>query len=372
VVHRVSISAPLLFVRTVVIRDWRFLSVTMISCAVAAIVASFQFSVFTSFLRAGAVIPRTVGADFWIVARSVECFDFPDPIREDYGATLARYVPGARFRRVVFGFAPWRSPLGNRGNVAIVGIDDANLPETGFAADQSDLGRLDIHPQDGRLITASIADTSFHLSHTVDNLPAFLGAPYVLVPFDAARRLLRMDPSSTSFLIGNYGDGAPVGFEAVRAQAALQFPEVSLVTGDEFEASSSLYWQKKTGAGAAILLAAVLAALLMIILLANGISRFIQRYHQDLLSLLGHGASEREISSIIVLVSVLIASVTSLAALFITPLTILLARPLLPWVFFRVVDMWLPLLALLLAAVVAILSSRRSVAAFGPEAVFRS
>lgn len=370
--HRVSISAPLLFVRTVVIRDWRFLSVTMISCAVAAIVASFQFSVFTSFLRAGAVIPRTAGADFWIVARSVECFDFPDPIREDYGATLARYVPGARFRRVVFGFAPWRSPLGNRGNVAIVGIDDANLPETGFAADQSDLGRLDIHPQAGQLITASIADTSFHLSHVVNNLPTFLGAPYVLVQFDAARRMLRMDPNSTSFLIGNYENGVPAEFEALRARASIRFPEVSLVTSEEFEASSSLYWQKKTGAGAAILLAAVLAALLMIILLANGIARFIQRYHQDLLSLLGHGASEREISSIIILVSVLIASVTSVAALLVTPLTIFVARPLLPWVFFSVGDMWLPLLALLVAACVAILSSRRSVAAFGPEAVFRS
>jgi hypothetical protein len=209
---RVPLMPAILFTRTVITRDWRFLSVTMTSCAVAAIVAMYQYSVFTSFLRAGAVIPRVVGADFWVTARSVECFDFPDPISEDYGATLARYVPGAHFRRVVFGFAPWRSPLGNSGNVAIVGIDDAGLPESGFAADRSDLARLDIPSKPARFIEASIADTTLHLSHTVDTLPTFLGAPYVLVPFEAGRRMLRMDPNSASFLIGNFGEGDAASF----------------------------------------------------------------------------------------------------------------------------------------------------------------
>lgn len=365
-------SAPLLFVRTVVARDWRFLSVTLVSCAVAAVVASFQYSVFTSFLRAGAVIPRTVGADFWITARTVQCFDFPDPIGEDYAATLARYVPDARFRRVVFGFVPWRSPDGRRGNVAIVGIDNSGLPDTGFAADRSDLGRLDISSKAGAYIEASIADTTMHLARTVDTLPTFLGAPYIMVPFETGRRLLRMDPTSTSFLIGNFGASGPRDFDRLRTLSDREFPEVSIVTASEFETSSSRYWQTKTGAGAAILLAAVLASLLMILLLANGISRFVQRYHQDLLSLLGHGADEREISTIITLVAFLIAGVTAVATLAVTPFVILATKPMLPWVGFRIVDMAMPLLAVGAAIGVSVLSSRRAVRAYGPEAVFRS
>jgi hypothetical protein len=365
-------GATFLFVRTVLARDWRFLSVTLMSCAVAAIVATFQYSVFTSFLRAGAVIPRTVGADFWITARSVECFDFPVPFSEDYGAALARYVPGANFRRVVFGFAPWRSPEGKRGNVAIVGMDDSGLPDAGFAADRSDLARLDISADPARFVEASIADTTLFHARTVDNLPTFLGAPYVVVPFETGRRMLGMEPNSTSFLIGNRGSASLGDFDALRTRADKLFPEVSLVSAGDFETSSSLYWQKKTGAGAAILLAAILAALLMVILLANGIARFIQRYHQDLLSLLGHGASEREISSIIALVAMLIAAVTAIAALIITPLAVLSTRFMLPWVFFRLIEMWLPLLAILGALGFAILSSRRAISAYGPEAVFRS
>ena len=240
-------------------RDWRFLSVTIISCAVAAVVASFRYSVFTSFLRAGAVIPRTVAADFWIVGSTVECFDFPDPFSEDYAAALARFTPDARYRRVVFGFAPWRSPIGRRGNVAIVGIDDSGLPDTGFAVDRSDLSRLDLPAQTGAYSEVTIAGTTLHMAKVVDNLPTFLGAPYVLVPFEQGRRMLQMDPNSTSFVIGNYGSAAPRDFAALRSKAETLFPDVSLLCGAEFEQSSSLYWQRKTGAGAAILLAAVLA-----------------------------------------------------------------------------------------------------------------
>jgi hypothetical protein len=370
--QRMTGSAPWLFSRIAVTRDWRFLSVTIISCAVAAVVASFQYSVFTSFLRAGAVIPRTVEADFWIVGRTVECFDFPDPFSEDYAAALARYTPDARYRRVVFGFAPWRSPEGRRGNVAIVGIDDSGLPETGFAVDRSDLSRLDLPEQASLYSEASIAGTTLHMARVVDNLPTFLGAPYVLVPFEQGRRMLRMDPNSTSFIIGNFGGAAPEDIAALRHRAEQLFPDVSLVGAGEFEQSSSLYWQRKTGAGAAILLAAVLAALLMVILLANGISRFIQRYHQDLLSLLGHGASEREVGAIIIMVAILIAAVTGVAAVAITPLAILSTQFMLPWVSFRLTDMLVPLAAIGGALAFAIISARRALSAYGPETVFRS
>lgn len=370
--RRLSGGAPWLFTRTVAIRDWRFLSVTIVSCAVAAIVASFQYAVFTSFLHAGAVIPRTVGADFWIVGRTVECFDFPDPFSEDYAAALARYVPEAEFRRVVFGFAPWRSPTGRRGNVAIVGIDGLEIPQTGFAVDRSDLSRLDLPDGLDSYAEASISGETLHLAQVVENLPTFLGAPYVLVPLERARTMLRMDPNSTSFIIGNFADGRPVDLQALRSRSDQLFPDVSLVTAAEFEASSSRYWQRKTGAGAAILLAAVLAALLMVILLANGISRFIQRYHQDLLSLLGHGASERDVLAIIMMVAVLIAGVTTIAALAVTPLAILSTNFMLPWVAFRLSDMAVPVAAIAGALLFAILSARRAVAAYGPETVFRS
>jgi len=366
------ITAPRLFIRTILARDGGFLAVTLLSCAVAAIVATFQYSVYTSFVRASAVVPRVLGGDFWVTAASVECFDFPDPLNEDYIGALAQYVPGATFRRVVFGFATWRSPTGRRGNVAVVGVDGTGLPDTGFAADRSDLARLDLAAKGGERFTqASISNTTLFLARTVDTMPTFLGAPYILVPFERGRELLRMDPSSTSFLIGSL-DGKRQDLTAARRAAALRFPEVTLLASGDFQASSSRYWQNKTGAGMAILLAAMLAGVLMAILLANGVLRFIQRYHNDLVSLLGHGADQRDISTIVAGIASLIAVVTMLSALIVTPFMILAFRPLLPWADFNLFDALVPLGAVIASLGVALIASRRSIAAFGPEAVFRS
>jgi lipoprotein signal peptidase len=365
-------SAPRLFIRTVLARDGAFLAVTLLSCAVAAVVATFQYSVYTSFVRASAVVPRVLGGDFWVTAATVECFDFPDPVSEDYAAALARYVPGATFRRVVFGFATWRSPTGRRGNVAVVGVDDSGLPDAGFAADRSDLARLDLSASDAaRYQQGSVSETTLHLARTVDTMPTFLGAPYIMVPFERGRELLRMDPSSASFLIGTLG-GAPRDLSAVQRATALRFPEVTLLPSGDFQASSSRYWQNKTGAGMAILLAALLAGVLMAILLANGVLRFIQRYHQDFVSLLGHGANQRDITLIVAGIATLIAGVTMLSALVVTPFMILGFRGLLPWATFNLFDALIPLSAVLMSLIVALMASRRSIAAFGPEAVFRS
>ena len=110
----------------------------------------------------------------------------------------------------------------------------------------------------------------------------------------------------------------------------------------------------------------------MAILLSNGVLRFIQRYHHDLVSLLGHGASQREITAIVAVVASLVAMVTSTVALLATPLLILVFRPLLPWVSFHASDAVIPLLAVLGALLIALVAARRAIAAFGPDVVFRS
>jgi hypothetical protein len=364
-----------LFVRAVVARDARFLGVTLLSCAVAAIVAAFQWSVYTSFVRTGAVAPQWLGGDVWISARTVECFDFPDPIAEDYGALAARYLPGVRFRRVAFGFVTWRSPTGRQGNVALIGVDGLALPDNGFVVDASDVERLDLGgAQSAGGTGAGLAtiggDTMIHVG-TIDALPTFLGAPYVVANFDRARELLRMDPASTAFLVGD-GSASPLALAAARAGLADRFPDVAVHSAEDFAQQSSSYWQSKTGAGLAILLAAILAGLLMAILLINGVLRFIQRYHQDMVSLLGHGAAQADIAAIVSGIAALIAGATAALALIATPLIVWAVQPILPWTAFHLIDALVPLAGMLAALGLAILASRRAIAAYGPEAVFRT
>ncbi len=371
-----SIAAPFALVRAVVIRDWRSLQVTLIACAVAAVVTAFQYQVYTSFVRAGSVGPRFIGGSVWVSAGSIECFDFPGVIGEDYAGLLARWFPGASTRRVAFGFAGWTSPSGRRGNVAVIGIDGATGPggaplaDTAFMADASDLARLNLNGGAGQL--ATLGGETMQLAGATARLPTFLGAPYVVTGFERARSLLRMDPGSAAFLVID----APGGDQAALAQsitaAQQHYPELTLRSQAAFAQSSARYWQLKTGAGAAILLAAVLASLLMMILLANGVLRFLQRYAQDLLSMLGHGAGQREVWLVAAGIAVVVAVLTTAAMLVLTPVMIIIARPLLPWVSFVAADTIAPVAAMLLALIAAIVSAGGAVRQYGPEAVFRT
>lgn len=356
--------------RRILLRDWRSLLVTLTACSIAGLIATFQYSVYVSFLAAGSAAPRAVGADLWLSPAGVECFDFPDTLNEDYAAAIHDLIPGARVRRIAFGFVPWRSPAGRRNNVALVGVDDLGVPPTSFLADRSDLSRLDLAGQlTDQSVRGSLADVTLDYAGARDDLASFLGVPYILVRFPVAREILRLDPATASYLAVDLPPGEPVPDFTAFAQ---RYPELTIRTSADFERSSAQYWERKTGAGLAILLAAVLATVLMVFLLANGVLRFIQQYQADFLSLVGHGAGPRDISSIISIVATaIIVSAVAISAVA-APVMATLLGGLLPWVEFRASDLIVPAFGGVLALAAARFSAARSLTSLGPEAVFRT
>lgn len=371
-----AIAAPQLFVAAVIQRDWRSLATTVFSCVVATTVATFQYSVYNSFIAASAVIPRVVEADYWVSAESVTAFDFPTPISEDYAASLAALFPQGETRRVTFGFVPWRSPAGKRSNVALVGIDGwrvngSPLPPNGFVANEADLARLDIAGRKG-LVEASIGTETLAFAGAIDSMSTYVGAPYVIADFATARRIIGGDPTGTAFLVGTFGGPPPTDWEGTVRDFGARHPDIRLHSRAEFEASSSNYWLTRTGAGLAIGLAAILAALLMVILLANGVLRFIQRYYPDLLSLLGHGATRNEIATVVAGIALATSAVTLAVAAVTTPALVLVFQPILPWVHFTLTDLLVPLGAAATAFIAAMLAARGAILGFAPDAVFRS
>lgn len=363
-------DAAWFFARIVLVQNWRSLAGTVVACGIAGVIATFQWAVFVSFFNAGSAAARAIGGDYWVSAAGVECFDFPDAIDEDYAGIVAREMPGARVRRVIFGFAPWRSPLGRRGNVALVGVDDLDVPPTGFVADRSDLARLDLAdaPAD-RSAQASIGDVTLDFAATRDDVATFLGVPYMFVRLETARQVLRADPSAVSYLAITVPPGSAVpDLDAL----ARHFPEIAIRPATAFQFSSAYYWEAKTGAGLAILLASALAGVLMVLLLVNGIMRFVQQHHGDLISVVGHGAGLREIVAVIAIVTAAIILVYLAVSAIATPLMIAALRGLLPWARFHVADLAVPLAGGIAAFAAAMLWVRRNIAQYSPDAIFRS
>lgn len=361
-------AAGLLFA-AIIRHDLRSLAFNMFACGIAATVATFQFAVFTSFLAAGAAAPRMLAPAAWISDRGVACFDFPTLISQEYAGPLLSELPGARFTRVLIGFTGWLSPDGSRGNVAVIGTDDSGLAPRHFRADASDLARLQLTP--GRS-EASIGGISVQLAGTTGQLATFLGAPYVVVPFDLARMALGAPRDSVSFLAVRFDGSVPADLAERLKRIEARFPEISARTGTDFEASSSRYWQNKTGAGAAILLAAVLAAMLMLILLINGVGRFVQRRQGDLVSMIGHGARPADIHLLLTAIAGFV-TLSSLAQAFVlVPVADALSSHWLPWVHFKPVDLVFAVVMALACLAASAWSATRDIKGIPADAIFRS
>lgn len=358
-----------MLLQALAMRDWRPLSVGIIASGIAATVATFQFAVFTSFLQAGAAAPRYLAADAWISAAGIACFDFPTLIDEDYAGAIRAEFPDASIRRVAFGFAGWISPTGQRGNVALIGVDRSNADPRSFEVDPSDTRRLDVAYVGAE---ASIGGRTMTYAGPTHGLATFLGAPYAVSGFEEARAVLGMAPGAAAFLAVDFPHGAPTDLVARLAHIEQRFPELSARSSEQFLSDSSTYWQAKTGAGAAILLAAMLASVLMVILLLNGVGRFMQRRNADFISMIGHGASDAQMAAVLIGVAgMLIAGALAMAA-FLVPAMNLIVRPFLPWVTLKLVDAAFALAVAGLCLVLAILSARRELKRFPPDAIFRS
>jgi hypothetical protein len=368
-IARANGSAVLLLVAAILRRDARSLIFGLAACAVAATVASFQFAVFTSFLAAGAAVPRFIGADAWIMARGVDCFDFPAPLAEGWAGTVLTDLPGARVRPVLVGFAGWDGPDGTAGNVLLVGLEGTGLAERQVMIDASDRARLRLAHADA---VGAIGGITVQPAAETRALASFLGAPYLIAPAATARRALGWPEGKVAYLAIDFPDGAPADLDDRLARIAARYPEISALSGADFTASSSRYWQAKTGAGAAILLAALLAALLMLMLLINAVGRFVQRRQADILSLIGHGADGRHVLALLLAIAAVLVLGSLAVVALVTPLVTLVSHPLLPWVAFKPVDLGFAAGLSLIAFAAATLAARADLKRFPPDAIFRS
>ena len=77
----------------------------------------------------------------------------------------------------------------------------------------------------------------------------------------------------------------------------------------------------------------------MAFLLTSGVLRFIQRYHTDLLSLVGHGAPSKDVTATVTGFALLIAVGTFVSTGILTPVLVAIFRLMLPWISFHLVDL---------------------------------
>lgn len=348
--------------------------------AFAVFLMTFQGSLFTGFLRAAGRVPAAAGAQIWVMARGLDCFDFPSPIADSHEARL-RGVPGVAWtRRMVVGLASWLDASGDADVVQLVGSQ--HHP-------QSTLPRPRVADGTGARPWAAIVDASSRAALGLTDLPAaveingrrarvggvthgfgsFLGAPVVFTSFEEARRILRLDPGRVSFLLvgidPSYAEGE------VAAELARRMPGLSILTTAEFMRRSGVFWMVKTGAGGAITLAGLLGLLIGGVVVSQILHGMIVERADEIATLKALGAPRSVLVTSILAQALALGVAGWIAGTAAVLVAMVAARRLVPWIW---MPAWLPALtagvALAMCAAASIFAVRRALDT-DPEQVFR-
>ena len=361
-------SASWLFTRSVLTHDFRAFVFAYLGCSIASTVSVFQFAVFPSFLAAAYVPVSFIGADLWIMGRGVKAFDFAYPVSADLGWTTAKCAPDARLLRVASGFTTYQGPTGNRGSVMLIGFDSAPIPTGAFMIDESDIELLELSASRD----AEIGRQSMTYAATTDRLKTFLGSPYAISSFRNAATTLPLPRDLITFLAIELPAAQSDAAQALKTCVQSALGDAATVrTRAEFERSSALYWLMKTGAGAAILIASILAAILTLVILINGISRLAQRHFMSLISMIGHGADERDLSAVMGLLTAALVGLTLLTTLVCLPILDGATNFLVPWVDLKATDLIYCFALLGIAALSGLLVAHRQIQQIESSALFR-
>lgn len=363
--------------------DRKRTSATIAGVAVSYFLMVYQVGLILGFLAAAGHIVRASGADVWVSAGKTPCVEFGATISDSIADGMRGIVGVDRVARIVVGFAHWLGPQGQHRSVTLVAAEDlphSTLPTatslTGYSHALSELLVVDFSALDNLGITKMplIVEVNDHraiLEHATNDFSSFLGAPYAFASYEDARAWLNVPPTQTMFLglsISAWSDRI-VTLHKLRTR----YPELQILSAEDFASKSGLYWMTATGAGGGLALAGILGLVIGALVISQTLYA-LTASHLDEFATLGAIGATPDLPKAIVLTMAWICALGGIACgmLLLIPMIAFTRAFVVAWI---VVPAWLLAACFLVTIVVAALASRGSLSAINgvdPVRVFRN
>jgi putative ABC transport system permease protein len=232
---------------------------TLVGVVFAVLLSIQQAGTFLGLLNKNTMFIDNAGADIWIVPPSTEALQAAKPIPEAI-SRRARGVPGVAWSEpLLFGAGAVTLPGGASEAVTVVGTRLPYVhggPWNVVAGDRGALGSPDTMIfEDGARDTLGglnlgsvreVGGRDVLVGGFTWGLVPF-GPSYAFADYDLARLLLHVDSDRAHFILVGVEPGASV--TAVRDRLKARFPEVKVVTREEFARSTVRYVLSRTSIG---------------------------------------------------------------------------------------------------------------------------
>ena len=357
-------------------------AVTIVGIAFAVFLMVFQGSLLTGFLRAAAKGVDATDGDIWIVARGVECFEFPTPLPKRF-REISMGVPGVEsVDRMAVGFAVWQKPSGLSQLVLLIGAepgvgprfpvpyfnpDSASTIPDAILVDESNAASLESVTVP---VSLEVNQRRANAVSVINGFGTFFGTPYVFTGYADALRYLNVPSEKTFYLIASVSDGYDA--RAVQQELIARLPEADVLTSAEFARRSQLFWVIKTGAGSALLTAAMLGFLVGLVIVSQNIYATTMENIEEYATLKAMGASGSFIRGVVLTQALVSGTIGSfLGLLAVVPATKAILG-MISWIY---TPWWLPILTMgvgLIMCSLASIASIRKALSVEPARVFRA
>ena len=365
-----------------IIHDRGRFSVTVLGVSFAVFLMVFQGSLLMGFLLAASRLVDASDSDIWITARGVQAFEFGTPL-ESRVRDLAAGVPGvAETSRVCMAFAVYRTPGGKQQVVALVGADPSAgkrfpVPNRREAAGEMSPDAVLYDVSDRKQIEVARLPAEIEINRhrasierEIKGYGAFLGVPFLFTSYRNATRYMDFSPEESMYVLLRVDKKYPVS--EVQQSLRQRFPEVDVLTRNEFARKSRMYWTIKTGAGGAILTAAVLGFLIGLVVVSQTIYANTMENIEEYATLKALGASQAFVARIVLTQAIICGVAGSILGLLIVIPSIGYAKSLISWIYS---PWWLPpamVVPSLVMCSLASIVSVRSALTVEPGRVFRA
>jgi putative ABC transport system permease protein len=256
----------------------RFLP-AVLAVSFSAVLIAVQFGVLLGTLSVSSRPIDHAAADLWIGIRDVPSIELGHPIPESWMFRVQGQPEAAEVETYLYEFAYWHKPAGGSVHCCIIGarLEPSSLgavrdlpPEVrtlltepgAVVVDDMELDRLGLKHGVGE-----IAEIMGHKVRVVGLVHGFksIWGPFVFCSMQTARRVLPMYQSDeTQYLLVRCRPGA--SSLALAERLRQRYPEMAVVTREEFSFQTRLYWLTRTRVGIALGLTSVLALIVGLVI----------------------------------------------------------------------------------------------------------
>jgi putative ABC transport system permease protein len=284
----------------------------VVGIAVAFFLSAAQVGLMVGWCNTISAIIRHADADVWVMAAQNPAFDYGTPIPRQR-LYQVRTVPGVAWAEAMYqGWVFWRRPDGRMTNIELIGLDDSLV---GGPWAMTENTSAVVH-EPNAVITDALYRRQLGVNNVDDEVEigdrravirgisrevrTFTAAPFV---FSSITSALSYDPRYRSdeitYVLARRESG--VSAPELRDAIAAEVPSVQVLTSDEFQLKTILYWLLETGIGLTIIMTAVLGIVVGTVIISQTLYAITNDHLPNYATLLAIGFSRKQLVGLVLI-----------------------------------------------------------------------